>query len=211
MPQKTKLIVLDINHTLIHDDTWARLNVAMGMTDDEDRVLWDLNSQGLLTNDEWVTVVNRIYRARKRATRTLFDQVVYSYVYIDGAEDMVAYLKDRGYTLALISGAMDLLVKRIAADLHIDHHRWCSEFVFLPDGSFDHFTYLDNDAPAKKQLFLELCSELSVDPSETICIGDGANESELFKIAKGITFAGSSLQDTAWRVVPDLHGIRDIL
>ncbi len=211
MPQKTKLIVFDLNSTLIHEDTWARLNIALGMTEAEDKVLWDLNQQNLLTNDEWVAIVNRIFMARQRATKALIEQVVFSYTYTEGAKEIIDYVKQRGYTVALISGAMDLLVKHVAAELGIEHAKWCSEFMFGEDGWLDHFTYIDSDAAAKKQLLLELCSELGIEPADTICVGDGANEAEMFGVSKGVTFEGSRLQESAWRVVPSLKALQDIL
>ena len=47
-----KLIVFDLNHTLIRDNSWRNLNLAMGITPEEDAVLMARAAQGEITDAE---------------------------------------------------------------------------------------------------------------------------------------------------------------
>ena len=47
-----KLIVFDLNHTLIRDNSWRNLNLAMGITPEEDAALMARAARGEITDAE---------------------------------------------------------------------------------------------------------------------------------------------------------------
>ena len=208
---RPKLIVFDINHTLIEDNSWLDMNLALGMSEEEDRVLWNLNQEGIVPNTLWVEIVNNLYRKRGKATRKNIEDVIFKYTYRPGAKELIATLKDKGYSLALLSGGMDLLVERVARELDIDLFGFGSFLFFDDDDRLKEMVYITEDTKLKKMLFLSFCRRLELDPRDVVCVGDGDNEAELFKLSRGITFKGSKLEKEAWKIVDDLTEIPAIL
>ena len=58
-------------------------------------------------------------------------------------------------------------------------------------------------------MYLEsFCEMLGIGLDECACIGDGANDLELFrKTGRGITFRGSKIESDAWKVIDSLKDI----
>ena len=208
---KPRLIVFDINHTLIEDNSWLNMNLALGVSKEEDRVLWSLNQEGILPNKTWVEVMNRLYKERGKATRKNIETAIFTYTYRQGAKDLIMELKKQGYTVALLSGAMDLLVERIAKELDVDLFGFGSYLFFDESDNLKEMVYIAEDTELKKMLFLSFCRRLELNPRDVVCVGDGDNEAELFKLSRGITFRGSKLEAEAWKIVENLTDIPAIL
>lgn len=203
----TKLVVFDINDTLIHDNSWKNMNMALGMSEEEDRLLWQLNQEGIITNDVWVRIVNALYQKRGLATRNNIENAILNYTYIDGAKDCIRTLQEAGLQVALLSGSVHVLVEHIADELGIRIYKSSSQLFFTPDDKLGKMTYLDEEAKAKIYDLTDICRHAEVGLSETVCVGDGANELELFLLTRGITFKGSQLADKAWKVVPSIKDV----
>jgi phosphoserine phosphatase len=86
-----------------------------------------------------------------------------------------------------------------------------AEIVFDENGKFVRMQYPDQDAQLKVTQIKEIAAKHAVATEDIVCIGDGANERELFKLTRGITFENSKASDIAWNVVPDLRAILGVL
>ena len=98
------------------------------------------------------------------------------------AESFVETAKDKGYTVVLISGSVDTLVEVIAQRLAT--HSWlaCTKSVFKNNTLID-LRSMGDEGPAKVALVTEAGIQFS---EQTVAIGDGGNEKELFMATKGI-------------------------
>ena len=65
---RPKLVVFDVNDTLIQENILLKLHRALGMTDEEDQLFYDLNQEGVMPNDMWVELVNNIYQSRGKTS-----------------------------------------------------------------------------------------------------------------------------------------------
>lgn len=209
--KKPKLVIFDINDTLVHENTWMNLNLALGMTSEEDELLWRLNKEGTVRNDMWVEIVNGIWHKRGKASKENIEAAVHNYTYIGGAKDVIAKLQSMGIECALLSGSVDLMVSKVAKDLGISLWRSGAHIYFNPDDTFSKMTYENEEVIQKTHDLKSLCEEAGVSFDEVACVGDGANEEELFKLARGITFKGSKVESIAWKVVDKLEQIPEIL
>lgn len=206
-----KLIIFDINDTLISTKSWERFNVALGMTPEEDLMLWQLNDQGILSNRHWVEIVNALYQKRGTPTKKLITDTLLAYEWIDGAKELVAALKQK-YEVALISGAPDILVEHIAKELDVDMFGSNALLRFDDKDVLEEMVVLSNE-PESKVIYLQaFCRRLGIDESQVVVVGDGDNDIELFKrTGHGITFEDSKIKDQAWKTVKSLHDIEALL
>lgn len=209
--QDIKLVIFDINDTLILTKSWANFNVALGMTPEEDLMLWQLNDQGILSNRHWVEIANSLYQKRGTPTKKLITDTLLQYEYAEGARDLVAALKQK-YEVALISGAPDILVEHIAKELDIDMFGANALLRFDQNDVLEEMAVLSNEPESKVFYLQAFCRRLGIDESQVVAVGDGANDIELFRhTGHGITFNDSPIKDQAWKVVSSLKDIEELL
>ncbi|QQS65357.1 HAD family phosphatase [Candidatus Saccharibacteria bacterium] len=210
---KIKLVIFDINHTLIDDNSWEKLNTAFGMTREEDERLWLANQKGELSNSQWVREVNAIFKSHKQANFDKYLEVCNSYTWKPGARKIVKTLKEAGYRIALISGAPDEVVHSITSNLGgIDYKYSGADVVFDKNGTFVSFTYHDEEEKLKQKQLQDLARDSGIDPSEMAVVADGANDKPLFeKCGVSITFKNSKLESIATNIVSSLPEIETIL
>ena len=59
-----KLVCFDLNKTLIEENTWLKLNLAMGVTKEEDEMLLRQYETGVISYLEWQRTLLKIYKKR---------------------------------------------------------------------------------------------------------------------------------------------------
>ena len=204
-----KLIVFDLNHTLIRDNSWRNLNLAMGITPEEDAALMARAAQGEISAVEGQAWLLQRYRQRGDCRRVVVRRILSQYTYMPHAQMVVAALQARGYRVAINSGAMDILVDMVAEQLGVALWRASNHFIFDDHDMLCQIDAPDNDAAAKLQQLHELAAEQQASLSDCLVVGDGANDQPLFAATgNGVTFAGSPAARHARWVIADL---RDVL
>ena len=212
--QAIRLICFDIDKTLTSSKTWHELNVALGVTPEEDAQLYDAYHQGRITYDEWAEALFSLYQNHGRATRTTVESVCEAVELMPGATDAVAYCKERGYDVALISGSFDVFVAHIANRLQVDKYFAATRFLFDTHGQLVGQEHSGDEDTAKVRYLKRLCDELSISLQQCVCVGDGANDVPLFQVTgHGITFADApaSVKREAWQVIGTLRDLPSIL
>ena len=207
-----KLIIFDLNKTLIHENSWLDLNLALGVTQAEDDILVSWAEQSIITDEVGQGILCEIYKQRGDVSRANIESILKNYTYIDGAIETVKELLARGYQLALVSGAMDVLVSHVANELGIQHWRAGNTFIFNSEDKLMHIEAPIHDATNKADQAQEICSELKIKISDCVSIGDGANDIELFnRSGHGVTFTGSKIADKSEYVIDSLHELLTII
>ena len=207
-----KHVCFDLNKTLISENTWLESNQAMGMTLEEDQRLCDLYEAGDLSYINWQKKIEKIYIEKGKATKENIKKVIFQYTYNPNAREMVKYLRERGYILSLVSGSVDLLVKKVANELKISYFFSNNAFVFDADNYLSAIKCFGDDIKTKTIQLKRLCDELKIDITETACIGDGDNDWEIFKVSQhGISFKGSKNKKYIWKEIGTLSDIKQIL
>lgn len=209
-----KLVCFDLDGTLITENSWYKLNTALGVTAEEDKTMYDQYSRGELSYEAWIHTLAQAYRTHGKAHKDFITSVLSNYTFANGTKDLVEYLKTKGYAVALISGSFDILLEHSAKDLGIEHYKANTELVFGEDGMLLDIRSHGEERSAKVEHLKKICEELGVDMSECVCVGDGGNDLDIFKITgKGITFSDSSevIKSASWKVVDSLADIKNIL
>ncbi len=207
-----KLIVFDLNHTLIRDNSWRNLNLTMGITPEEDAALMARAAQGGITDAEGQAWLLQRYRQRGDCRRVVVQRILSQYTYMPHAQMVVAALQARGYRVAINSGAMDILVSMVADQLGVALWRASNHFIFDDHDMLCQIDAPDNDAAAKLQQLRELAAEQQVSLSDCLVVGDGSNDVPLFAATgNGVTFADSPAARHARWVIADLRDVLTIV
>jgi len=209
-----KLICFDMDDTLIDQNSWYKLNIALGVTPEEDQQMYDDYVGGSLSYQEWTAKLLALYAERKLATKDTISNILSEYTLKEGAKDLVLYLQQRGYILVIISGSFDILVRQVAEELGIKYFKANTNFEFDSRNYLKSIQSGGDEAHAKLNHLGSFCDQLGVSILECVCIGDGANDLELFKkTQKGITFIGAPevISKVAWHTVNQLTDIKNLL
>lgn len=200
-----QLICFDLNKTLIHENSWLDLNLAMGMTAEEDDVLFHLANDEIIDFAQWLQIATRIYQKRGNPTQENIEKVLFNYQYIDGAADAVKCLLDKGYKVALISGSFNLLVARIARELSIPLFGATYSLVFNQEGVLEEIVSMGDEEQAKLKILEDMCNRLGISITDCACVGDGDNDLAMFqKTGHGITFTGTAIAEYAEHTIDTL-------
>lgn len=207
-----KLVCFDLDDTLIEQNSWKKLNLAMGVSQEKNQLLYDKFHAGEISYKDWVSELLKIYKKNGKANIYGISKVLSSYTYKGRVREIVKYLKDKGYHVALISGSMNMMVDLVAQDLGIELSQAINTFIFDEKDFLQDIVCLGTDSIVKLNLLEGFCRKLGIGVTECACIGDGDNDIDMFvKTEHGITFKDSSIVDKAWKVIESLEGIKDIL
>lgn len=207
-----KLIIFDLNNTLIRDNSWRNLNLALGVSPEEDDILMKWGSKRIINDQQGQDILCEIYRSRSDVSRNRIEQILYQYTYIDGAQEIIEKLLARKYLIALVSGSIDILTAHVAEELGITYWHATNAFVFDSDDKLEKIISSTYDTDDKVRYIKNLCKEISIKPSECLAIGDGKNDQGLFELTgNGVTFTNSPLKDKARFTISSLKEIENII
>lgn len=208
MDSNIKLVCFDLDLTLISHNSWFDLNIALGISAEEDKRLYTEYKTGKISYEEWNAQTLEKYLEHDDANREGVTKALSNYRYADGAREAVKDLQEKGYQIVLISGSIDIIVNRIAEELGIKYAKANNTFLFDDNNRLSGISTDGDDRIAKARHLEAFCDLLGVKMSECACIGDGENDLEMFRrTGKGITFTGSPIESEAWKVVDSLHDI----
>ena len=75
--QTTRLIIFDLNGTLIRENTWQILNRSMGVSAAEDAMLVSWGEQGIINDQQGQDILTNIYKSRGTPTKEIIQQIVW--------------------------------------------------------------------------------------------------------------------------------------
>ncbi|MFH1606793.1 MAG: HAD-IB family phosphatase [Nanoarchaeota archaeon] len=211
--EKIKLICFDLDDTIIEQNSWLKLNLALGLTQEEDDNFYEkYHYKKEITYAEWISELLKLYKQRGKANFKNIVSSLSEYKYKKDSREIIDYLKNKGYKIALISGSFNIIVDLVAKDLAIDLAEAINNFVFDINNNLENIIIMGDEKVAKLNVLENICLKLGINIEECICIEDGSNDIELFKKTKhGITFKGSKIEKEAWKVIESLNEIKEIL
>lgn len=211
MTNGIQLICFDLDHTLTLHNSWDILNNALGIDPEDDRQLFQYYREGKITAQEWNDKLLEGYRKHERSTRAGITDILTDHTYMEGAKDVIEYLKGEGYAVVLVSGSMDIMVDMVATELGIEYKKANSTFGFDANDKLISLKNDGDDVTAKLRYLQEFCELLNIRIDECACVGDGANDVKMFQATKrGITFKGSPIEGEAWKVITSLTELKTI-
>ncbi|MDQ0221890.1 phosphoserine phosphatase SerB [Streptococcus moroccensis] len=178
------LLVMDVDSTLIREEAIDILGDLAGVGD-QVAAITELAMQGKLDFEE---ALEERVSLLKGLPETIFDLVVNQITLTKGAKELVDELHSRGYKIGLVSGGFHENVDPIAKELGIDYVK--ANRLEVRDGVLTGRTEGEIVTKATKVAMLRAwADDNDLDLSETIAMGDGANDLPMIETAGiGIAF-----------------------
>lgn len=207
-----KLIFLDLDGTLTEESTWLTLNLALGITKEEDNALFEQYLAKTLEYNDWTKKLVAIHRSRGSITKSEIVSMAQNLPLREGAAAMVATLKAKGFHTVLLTGSLDIIAESIAGRVEVDAWRACSSFVFDENETLIDIQSYGEEIDRKVLLAKEYVAEHGFTGADIYALGDGGNDIALFNTYKGILLGDNTkLAPIAWKQVQTLSEAAEIL
>ncbi|NPA47298.1 MAG: HAD-IB family phosphatase [Thermococci archaeon] len=203
--KETKLIALDLEGTLVKTrSSWVELHKKFG-TWEEGKKYADMFFSGKISYSVWAKLDASLWKGH---TRDEIMEWVNSVEYMEGAKELIEFLRKHGFKIAIISSGLMCLTRKVARELGVDY-AIANELVFDENGVITGEVKPHVDFKGKGYLLKQLKRRLS--PVLTIAVGDGFNDVSMFKQAD-VSIAVNPYEGVkADYVVKDLHEAREVI
>jgi phosphoserine phosphatase len=178
-----RLIQLDVDSTFIQQEAIELLAEKAGVLE-QVALITDSAMRGEL---DFAESLKARVALLKGLPESVIADVQSEILLTDGAADLVATLHDRGHCVALVSGGFMDILQPLVDRLHIKHYK--ANKLEIVDG------YLTGkvegeiiDRAAKATALREFAAQCNVLLTNTVAIGDGANDLDMMALA-GISIA----------------------
>ena len=180
----TKLVVMDVDSTLIQQEVIELLGAKAGVQSEIAKIT-ESAMRGEL--DFEASLRARVSLLKGLPASVLVD-VQSEITLTPGARTLVRTLKKLGHHIALVSGGFEPVIAPLATELGIDHMR--ANNLEIADGKLTgELVGPVIDRAGKATALRDFAAEHNVDLDQTIAIGDGANDLDMIAIAgMGIAF-----------------------
>jgi len=194
------IVAFDLNKTLIRENSWYDLNLAMGITAEEDELLYRLGpeSEGILTYTEWIDILVRLMRARGKASRKNVERAILEFRYLDGAIDSVKVMQDRGFKVGLITGALSLIAEKVAKELNMDFMYCNSQMKFDANDMLQEIRLKGEDFAVKVEAVIDLRRRFP-ETREVYYVADGDTDEAIFQVTKSIMVSADQSLHEGWK------------
>jgi phosphoserine phosphatase len=178
-----RLVQLDVDSTFIEQEAIELLAAKAGVLD-EVATITEAAMKGEL--DFAQSLIARV-KLLEGLSADSIEQVRNEIRLTDGAAELVDLLHQKGHYVSLVSGGFTNILEPIVDELKIDFYK--ANTLEVSDGKLTgKVVGLIIDRAAKAEALREFADKCSVDLSNTVAIGDGANDLDMMKVA-GISIA----------------------
>ena len=148
------------------------------------------------------------------ATKDKVAKTLSNYTLKPYAKDIIKYLQDKDYQVAIITGGFIITAEHLANVLNVSHYVANTRLHFSDTGNFEKIISAGDENKMKPIHLAKMCNELDIEVTNCAVVGDGGNDLDLFRFTgHGITFNDSSseMKDAAELTIGTLHDLRIIL
>ncbi|ASJ13007.1 phosphoserine phosphatase [Thermococcus thioreducens] len=171
-----RLIAFDLEGTLVKSvSSWVELHKKFG-TWEKGKEYAELFFSGEIDYVKWAELDASLWKGH---TREEIMEWANSVEYMDGAKELIEFLKENDFRIAILSSGLMCLAGRVARELGGDYV-FSNELIFengVVTGKVNPLV----DFKSKGTLLRELKDELR--PELTVAVGDGYNDLSMFKEA----------------------------
>ncbi|GEC99536.1 hypothetical protein KVA01_16910 [Kocuria varians] len=194
-PSRRKLVVLDVDSTLIRQEVIELLAAHAG----REAEVAEVTERAMRGEIDFVESLRRRVEVLAGLPESVIADVARSVRLSPGAQVLVQTLLREGHAVAAVSGGFEQVLEPLAASLGLT--RAAANTLEIEDGVLTgRVTGRVVDRRTKAELTEQWARELAVDPEDVMVVGDGANDIDMARLA------GLSV---AYRAKPALREIAD--
>lgn len=202
------LAVFDMDSTLITIECIDELASLVGQKQRVSEITEQAMRGELDFSQSLVQRVALLKGITQQQLQQFFDPIPFT----PGAESLVAWLHERGWVTAVVSGGFTWFTKQLQQRLRL-HKAQANQLIWQHDQLTGDVERPIVDAQAKAEFLRLWANELDIPRSQTVAIGDGANDIPMLEAAGfGVAFcAKPALQKVATLSInePNLMAIAD--
>ncbi|HEL1667309.1 phosphoserine phosphatase SerB [Streptococcus suis] len=180
----TGLLVMDVDSTLILEEAIDLLGKEAGLGEQ----VAAITERAMCGELDFEEALRERVALLKGLPVSVFDRIIQKIHFTPGAAELVSELKKRGYKVAVVSGGFHETVDRLAAQLELDYVR--ANRLEVVDGVLTGQVLGEIvTKDTKKACLEEWAAENGLSLSQTIAMGDGANDLPMIQRAGiGVAF-----------------------
>lgn len=209
-----KALVCDIDDTLADGVSWYKITEGLGASTQEHQTIFELYLAGSITYQESKERLLGLWSARGRATKDNLSALFEDWPLREGAYELFAFARQQGWSIALITGSVDLFAEITARKLSVSNWYANTRLVWDQDGQLVDYDYEKDQSAVKLRQLNDFTAESHISINDCIVIGDGDNDVAMFTATdNGIAVgdADESLASMAWKHVENLHEVSRLL
>lgn len=179
-----RLVVLDVDSTLIQDEVIELLAAEAGCLDE----VRTLTNEAMSGEVDFETALRQRVALLEGLDLAALDRARASMQLTPGARTFVRTLKRLGYTVGIVSGGFTHFTDRLAAELALDH-AVANELEIVDGRLSGRVVGPVVDRRRKAELLAEFAEAEGIPLSQAVAVGDGANDLDMLSTAGlGIAF-----------------------
>jgi phosphoserine phosphatase len=172
-----RLIAFDLEGTLVKSVSgWVELHKRFG-TWEKGKEYAEAFFNGEIDYATWAKLDASLWKGH---TREEIMEWVNSVEYMDYAKELVEFLKENGFKIAILSSGLMCLARKVGEELGVDYV-YANELIFDEEGRITGEVNPVVDFQGKGAILRKLKEELK--PELTVAVGDGYNDISMFKEA----------------------------
>ncbi len=201
---------MDVDSTLVQEEVIDLLGEEAGVG----AQVADITERAMRGELDFAQALEERVATLAGLSEDIFDKVYARIHFNKGAKELVDELHARGYKVGLVSGGFHETVDRLAAEIGIDYVK--ANHLEIKDGKLTGKTYGDIvTKDVKVQKLKEWAAENGLELSQTMAMGDGANDLPMIQTAGiGIAFCAKPIvrEQAPYQITePDLYKVIAIL
>ena len=188
-----RLIVLDVDSTIIQDEVIELLAAEAGCLDEVKRITFDAMEGGVDFESSLRMRVRLLEGLDESAIETAWTKLRYT----PGARTFMRTLRRLGYTVAIVSGGFTVFTDRLRDDLGFQHAH--ANVLEISKGRLTgEIIGPIVDRERKATLLKEIAAAEGIPLFQTVAVGDGANDLDMLSAAGlGIAFNAKPIVEEA--------------
>ncbi len=205
--RRKKILISDMDSTIINQECIDELGDAMGIGPQIKEITVAVINGDISFSD----ALRQRMVLMEGMERGLLESVYENHISLmPGAKTFVRTMRHHGAYCILVSGGFSFFTQRIAKRVNFHDHQ-ANTLIFAEDRLTGEVQEPILGRTAKLETLMRLCEEKGLQPSDTLAVGDGANDIKMIHAAGlGVAFHGShslKLQANAWIDYGDLTAL----
>ena len=199
--------MLDVDSTLIDQEVIDELAKIAGLGEQ----VSEITSRAMAGELDFENALRQRVRLLKGHSKEILTQVRAKITLTHGAEDLISTLHSLGVKVGIVSGGFEEVIAPLAGELKLDFFR--ANRLAIDNG------VLTGEVSGriigrheKAEALRDFAKDSGVDISQTVAVGDGANDIEMIKSAGlGIAFCAKAVLRSEASVAIDVRDLRQVL
>ena len=199
--------MLDVDSTLIDQEVIDELAKIAGLGEQ----VSEITSRAMAGELDFEKALRQRVQLLKGHSKEILTQVRAKITLTHGAEELISTLHSLGVKVGIVSGGFEEVIAPLAGELKLDFFR--ANRLAIDNG------VLTGEVSGriigrheKAEALRDFAKDSGVDISQTVAVGDGANDIEMIKSAGlGIAFCAKAVLRSEASVAIDVRDLRQVL